>query len=72
MFLTFSFPQKHGCKSNMATIFAVELCHEGSVGVSDQKDAWVKCLDFLFAALVGFNADISPTPPVIFLPFESW
>lgn len=55
----------------MTAIFPVKFCHEGFVGVSDHEDTGVKGFDLLPAALVCLNADRSPTPPVVALPFES-
>lgn len=55
----------------MAAIFSVKFCHEGFVGISDHEDAGVKGFDLLLAALMCFNADGPPTPPVVPLPFKS-
>lgn len=69
--LTLSSPVGLGGESNVATIFSVKFCHEGFVGVSDHEDAGVKGFDLLLAALMCFNADCPPTPPVVPLPFKS-
>lgn len=69
---TFAFPVGVGGKAYVASIFAVELCHEGLVGVADEQDSRVEGLDLLLAALVGLDADGPPASPVVAFTFESW
>ena len=54
----------------MAAVLAVELGHEGLVGVTDHEDAGVERLDLLLPALVGLYTHGSPAAPVVSLAFE--
>lgn len=54
----------------MASIFAVELSHEGLVGVADEQNGCVEGLDLLLAAFMGLDADGPPASPVVPLTFE--
>ena len=56
----------------MAAIFAVELRHEGLVGVPDHENAGVKGFDLFLPALMGLDADGPSTPPVVSLPLKSY
>lgn len=56
----------------MSSIFAVKLCHESFVGVSDHEDAGVQGFDLLPAALMRLDADGPPTSPVVSLPLKSF
>lgn len=67
---TFASPVRMGGKADVATVLAVELGHEGLVGVSDKQDGGVEGLNLLLAALVRFDADGPPTTPVVPLAFE--
>lgn len=67
---TFAFPVGVGSEADVPAVLAIELRHQGLVGVADEQDGRVKGLDFLLAALVGFDADGPSAPPVISLAFE--
>lgn len=69
---TFAFPVGVGGKAYVASVFAVELCHEGLVGVADEQDSRVEGLDLLLATLVGLDADGPPASPVVAFTFEPW
>ena len=56
----------------MAAVFAVELRHEGLVGIPDHENPGVKGFDLFLAALMGLDADSPATPPVISLPLKSY
>ena len=56
----------------MAAVFAVELRHEGLVGVPDHENARVEGFDLFLPALMGLDADGPSTPPVVSLPLESY
>lgn len=71
MIATFPLPVSLGGKSNVSTIFAVKLCHESFVGVSDHDNARVEGFNLFLATLMCLNADSPSTPPVVSLPFKS-
>lgn len=70
-YCTFPPPVSLGSKSNVSSIFAVKLCHESFVGVSDHKDARVEGFNLFLATLMCLNADSPSTPPVVSLSFKS-
>jgi len=57
-------------EADVPAVFAVELCHQRLVGVSDEQDGRVEGLDLLLAALVGFDANRPPASPVVPLALE--
>lgn len=69
-FRTFAFPVGMSSKAYVASILAVELRHEGLVGVADEQNGGVEGLDLLLPTLMGLDADGPPTSPVVPLTFE--
>ena len=59
-----------GSEADVSAVLAIELRHEGLVGVADEQDGRVEGLDLLLAALVRLDADGPPAAPVIPLTFE--
>ena len=59
-----------GSKADVSAILAVELRHEGLVGVADEQDGRVEGLDLLLATLVRLDADGPPAAPVVPLTFK--
>lgn len=55
----------------MSGTLAVELGHEGPVGVPDEQHGRVKHLDLFLAALVRLHADAAAALPVVLLPLEA-
>lgn len=56
----------------MSGTLAVELGHEGAVGVSDEQHGRVEHLNLFLAALVRLHADAAAAPPVVLLPLEAF
>lgn len=56
----------------MSGTLAVELSHEGAVGVSDEQHGRVKHLNLFLAALVRLHADAAAALPVVLLPLEAF
>lgn len=56
----------------MSGTLAVELGHEGAVGVPDEQHGRVKHLDLFLAALVRLHADAATALPVVLLPLEAF
>lgn len=69
---TFALPVGMGSKANVSAVLAVELRHEGLVGVADEQDGRVEGLDLLLATLMRLDADGPPTAPVVPLTLESF
>ena len=67
---TFALPVGMRSKANVAAVLAVELGHEGLVGVTDEQDGRIEGLDLLLAALVCLDADGPPAAPVVPLTFK--
>lgn len=61
-----------GSKAYVASILAVELSHEGFVGVSDEQNSCIEGFNLLLATLMGLDADGPPTTPVVSLAFEPY
>lgn len=57
-------------EADVAAVLAVELRHEGLVGVADEQDGGIEGLDLLLAALVCLDADSPPAAPVVPLTFK--
>lgn len=67
---TFALPVGMRSKADVAAVLAVELSHEGLVGVPDEQDGSVEGLDLLLATLVCLDADGPPAAPMVSLTFK--
>ena len=67
---TFALPVGVGGEANVSAVLAVELRHEGLVGVADEQDGRVEGLNLLLATLMRLDADGPPTAPMVPLTFE--
>lgn len=67
---TFALPVRMRSEADVAAVLAVELRHEGLVGVADEQDGGIEGLDLLLAALVCLDANGPPAAPVVSLTFK--
>lgn len=67
---TFALPVGVSRETDVPPVFAVELCHQSLVGVSDEQDGRIEGFDLLLAAFMGFDANRPAASPVVSLALE--